>query len=276
MNTVVKTLFVAFVVLTLCIPAYAVDKASIVGYWPCDEDSGVVIADVVGGANGTVMSGAGWTGTPHDEAWAAGRFGAGLDLTKKAESFVSVEGTDDLANIGKPGTVFTAAFWCKTNEKNDKILAFEKGSIKGSRGWHAGLCCGGYPFTEVNSPPDLAGFHVPDVLVADGNWHHVAFVYRMGESTSIYVDGQLIKTVDTHTVTDISNELNLTIGATGSSEGFSGMYFKGSLDEIAIFNRELAEAEVKELSLSPVLLAASAVEPSNKLGSTWGEIKTVY
>ncbi len=276
MNAVVKSFFISLVVLALSVPVYAVDKGSIIAYWPCNEGKGQTVADAVGGANGVMMSGAGWTGTPHDQAWAVGRFGAGLDLTKKEQSFVSVKSTSALASIGKPGSVFTVAFWGKTNEKNEKILAFDKGSIKGTRGWHAGLCCGGFPFTEVNSPPELAGFHAPAVLVADGQWHHVAFVYRMGKSTSIYVDGKLTKNADTHTITDVSNQLKLTIGATGSAEGFSGMYFKGSLDDIAIFNRELTEAEIKELSLSSVSAVASAVEPRNKLGTTWAEIKTRY
>ena len=276
MNAVVKSFFVGLVVLILSIPAYAVDKGSIVGYWPCDEGKGQAVTDVIDGANGVMMSGAGWTGTPHDQAWGVGKFGAGLDLTKKEKSFVSVESTSALANIGKPGSSFTAAFWGKTNEKNEKTLAFEKGSIKGSRGWHAGLCCGGFPFTEVSSPPELAGFHAPAVLVADGKWHHVAFVYRMGDSTSIFVDGKLSKKAGTHTIADVSNQLKLTIGATGSSEGFSGMYFKGSLDDIAIFNKELSEAEIKEISLNPVLPAEATVESGNKLGTTWAEIKTRY
>jgi len=223
-----------------------------------------------------MMSGPGWTGTAHDQAWAAGKFGAGLDLTKKENSFVSVKSTNALAKIGATNSIFTIAFWAKTAEQAEKILALEKGSIKGNKGWHAGLCCGGFPFTEVNSPPELAGFHAPAVLVADGKWHHVAFIYKMGDSTSIYVDGNLSKNADTHTVVDVSNNLNLTIGAAGSAEGFSGMYFNGSLDDIVIFNKGLSDNEIRELSVSPVLPESSAVELENKLGTTWAEVKTRY
>ena len=60
MNMVIKSCFVILVVFALSISAYAVDKGSIVAYWPCDKGSGQTVADIYGGADGTLMVGPGW------------------------------------------------------------------------------------------------------------------------------------------------------------------------------------------------------------------------
>jgi len=283
MKAIVKFFFINFIILTLSVSAYAVGRDSVVGYWPCDEGSGQVVVDVIGSANGTMMAGPAWQGqgTPHDQGWGAGKFGAGLVFNREKQWFIRVKNTDALGKIGALNTIFTVAFWVKTTDKDRKVRVVDKGSTNWvTKGWHCGLCCGGYPFLEVAQPPELAGFHAPAVLVADGEWHHVAFVFKMGDAVSIYVDGKFGKKADTYTVPDVGTDWDITFGAVGSlKEGKppeGGQYVDGDVDDIAIFNRGLTEEEIKELATGPVLPTVTATETRNHLGTTWAEVKTRY
>ena len=283
MNAIVQSFFIGFAILTFSVSAYAVDKASIVGYWPCDESSGQIVADVVGGANGTMMVGPAWLGQgkPHDQGWGEGKFGAGLVFDPGQQWFVRVKNTGALGEIGAPNTIFTVAFWVKSTDKDRKVRVVDKGSTNWvTKGWWVGICCGGFPVAEVAAPPELAGFHAPAVLIADGQWHHVAYVFTMGDAVSIYVDGKFAKKAGTHTVLDVSSDWDITFGAVGSlKEGKppgGGQYVDGSIDDIAIFNRGLTEEEIKELAEKPVLPPSTVVEPRNKLETIWARIKSGY
>ncbi len=285
MNAIVRSFFVGFIALTLSIFAYAVDEESIIGYWPCDEGKGQVVADAIGGAEGTMMVGFGWAGKPHDQGWGEGKFDSGLVFDPMEQWFVRVKKTNALGEIGEPDTVFTVAFWVKTTVKGEKIRAIDKGSLACStRGWHVGICCGGFPFAEVSADdgvdPACAGFHAPMVLVADGEWHHVAYVFKVGNAVSTYVDGKLSKKAGTHSEKDLSNKWHITFGTIGAlNEGPApggGQYFDGSMDDIAIFNRGLTEQEIEELAAGPVVEIDKAVDVRNKLVTTWANIKGTY
>jgi hypothetical protein len=63
----------------------------------------------------------------------------------------------------------------------------------------------------------------------------------------------------------------------GYSVGYGGVladvrYFDGLIDEVSIFSRALSEAEIKDLMAAN--LSASAVKASDKVASTWGEVKS--
>ena len=283
MNVMVKSFFIGFIVLALSVSAHAVDRGSIVGYWPCDESSGQIVADVVGGANGTMMVGPAWLGQgdPHDQGWGEGKFAAGLAFDKDKQWFVRVKNANALGKIGAPNTIFTVSYWVKTTDKERKVRVIDAGlSPVPYRPDHCGLCCGGYAFLEVATPPELAGFHAPAVLVADGQWHHVAYVSAMGEGVSVYVDGKFAKKAGTHTVLDVSSDWDATFGAVGSlKEGTppgGGQYVDGNVDDIAIFNRGLTEDEIKKLATEPVLPPSTAVKAKNKLETIWARIKSRY
>jgi len=282
LNAIVKSFLIGFIIFTLSITAYAVDKKSIIGYWPCDEGKGQVVTDVVGGANGTMMVGFGWAGEPHDRGWGEGKFGSGLVFDPIEQWFVRLESTDSLNELGTPNTAFTVAFWAKTTEKGEKIRAVDKGSLDcNTRGWHVGVCCGGFPFVEVSAQdgvdPACAGFHAPTIPFADGEWHHAAYVFKVGDSVSIYVDGKLSKKAGTHTEKDLTNKWHITFGAIGALEKGpapgGGQYFDGNMDDIVIFNKSLTDEEIKELTISPVVEIRQAVEVRDKLTTTWAEIK---
>jgi len=283
MNVKAKSFFTSIIVLTLSVSVHAAGKDSIVGYWPCDEGKGQIVTDIVGGANGNMMVGPAWQGQgeSHEQGWGEGKFGAGLVFDEGEQWFVRVKNTNVLGEVGAPNTIFTVSYWIKTTDKDRKVRVVDKGSTNWvTQGWHCGLCCGGYAFLEMAQPPELAGFHAPAALIADGQWHHVAYVFTIGDSVVIYVDGEFAKKAGTHTVLDVRSDWDITFGAVGSlKEGNApdgGQYVNGNVDDIAIFNRGLTEDEIKKLATEPVLPPSTAVKANNRLKTTWAKIKIRY
>lgn len=82
-------------------------------------------------------------------------------------------------------------------------------------------------------------------VVTDGNWHHVVSV-RKDFNLQIYYDGMLVVDSTLAIRTDIAPQLNYypSIGRLGS---YNGLYFNGSIDDIAIYDKALTQSEVSDL-----------------------------
>ena len=113
--------------------------------------------------------------------------------------------------------------------------------------------------------------------VADNKWHHLVATFD-GSEKRIYVDGELDEKVDAPAK---------VIGAGQARFGFIGIgseaaafdanvgptwAFNGLLDEFLLFHRALTEKEVERLAKGQS--DPFAVEPADKLTTTWGEIKS--
>ena len=93
----------------------------------------------------------------------------------------------------------------------------------------------------------------------------------------IYINGELDK--DDPPGLQWGNQprkLNTVLGGTGAvgslmngDEGDEGFTF-GLIDEVAVYNRALSEDEISENFAAE---GGTAVQPTNKLAHTWGEIK---
>lgn len=93
---------------------------------------------------------------------------------------------------------------------------------------------------------DVWWYYTPDIV--DGNWHHVAAV-RNQTGGKIYVDGisQTLHKVDGNRDSDtepqdINNTRPWIIGNNGKNK-----YFKGSIDEVAIYKSALSAEEIQGL-----------------------------
>ena len=103
-------------------------------------------------------------------------------------------------------------------------------------------------------------FH-KDGELKEGQWSHIAMATD-GETAYLYQDGKLIKTHETTVTTD--NEPFLL--------GFTvDVYWKGLIDEVRFYDRNLSEAEVNQNMNAAGLDVVSSTE---KLALTWGDIKT--
>ena len=178
--------------------------------------------------------------------WVPGRFGQSA----------SFDGTDDFIDLGEHVTPdhCTISVWVKTLDgtNNYGIVSWHVNTPENTGGIdvHIGI-------TNSGDPPNYAGASFLDEKhtsgmhprlfgtsnVADGNWHHVVFVYD-GDA-SLYVDGCKEKTLLRNS-TIINQVKNLHIGHLARHD-IGEYHFTGQIDEVRIYDRAISEGEIKEL-----------------------------
>lgn len=110
----------------------------------------------------------------------------------------------------------------------------------------------------------------PSVYTAfpnDGQWHHVVGVAEDQETVKIYLDGELKGSGNA------PDSISIAYGATvkpsiAYTQHMGGIWYEGSIDEVAIYEGALTESQVKKLYIN-----SFAVEASGKLATKWGAIK---
>ena len=184
------------------------------------EGGGPATQDRSGNSNDGKIRGATWT---------SGKYGSAL----------SFDGDDDYVDIPdspslEPAGPFSVAFWLKTTQTGNKVI-LEKDNNAGFSVQRRG----------TNTLKMNVGSAANEIVSAgtynDGRWHFVVLVYRGPNNGAVYVDG-----VDD---TGVSEPGAPTFGSgslyIGSRAGPVG--FKGSLDEIAIYNRALSASEIADM-----------------------------
>lgn len=189
--------------------------------------------------NANDSTGKGYNGNVNGATLTSDRFGN----TNAAYSF---DGINDLINIGDKldmgNSNFTLSAWIKGDPSMQnwgRIL--DKGYFTAYTFGRQGLS-NRVGFEYLHSGSQGNTFSTTSNVI-DNTWHHVALV-RNGNTATIFSDGvgensEMISTAFQN------NSLDLYIGY-NPGEGTRG-YWKGVLDDIAIYNRALSTEEVGEL-----------------------------
>ena len=125
-----------------------------------------------------------------------------------------------------------------------------------TKNFTAGFYIGGHKYAES------------DQSYADNEWH---FVAQVGDENTgyLYVDGEQMASAEAGYV--YSSNPFFIIGARSKNSG-SDMddveYFKGFIDQIAVYDVALSEEDIKNIAAE-----AMSVFPSGKLASVWGQIR---
>lgn len=224
----------------------------LISYWPMDEGSGTVAADVAGSNDGTLTTGdgSGGAGTGVIPAWDAGKFGGGL-------YFDGVSSVVDCGNDAslKPANVSIAA-WIKTDyyvyygqiagyasdtgssESGYSIITEDIGYIgawlTGSGGSYPGD--GWYLWTtDVPAYPNV-------------DWVHVALTYDgVAEESILYVNGVSKASSYQGGDVDYDHVLNFLIGSYDDPIGSYWFPYEGLIDDVAVWDRALSQAEIDYL-----------------------------
>jgi len=231
-----------------------IDQRSIVGLWLFDEPDGQIAKDFSGNGHDGQFKGA--------AVRVAGKYGKALELAGK--DYVNVPNSAGLS-IGKQ---FSMHLWfyakdksnwrqfiAKDNEylfridppsEGNKISAF----IKAGGAWEPRVSA---------SVPDLE------------KWTHVVATYD-GDLVKIYVNGKA--SAQGSRPGNVSSTNNpLEFGRWGGALiGDDIGYFIGMLDEIALFSVALTDSDVLE-AMDGLQRFRASVDVSEKLASTWGNIK---
>lgn len=91
-----------------------------------------------------------------------------------------------------------------------------------------------------------------DISLIEGAWYHVAYAYD-NKSLTLYVNGQEQGTDLFGDAGEGDSIAHFLIGNTGQWPGYAdNRYFKGVIDELAVYDRALTEDEVRSLTVVPV------------------------
>ncbi len=149
----------------------------------------------------------------------------------------SFDGVDDA--IRTPGSFslanksFSVAFWAKRNSTGGDHYAFSTGSYGVRTGLYIGFR-GSNTFTC-----DFAFDNLDTAAYTDTNWHHWTCAYdAVTRRRTIYRDG--IQVAQNFAGANFIGTGDWTIG----SWAWGGANFNGSLDDVAVFERELTAGEV--------------------------------
>jgi PKD repeat protein len=217
-------------------PEAVIGTPGLLDYYRLDESNGPTIADSFGISNGTISG---------------GTFGVAGGV--QPSTAVAFNGTSDSGaiplNLGGTSKL-TIEFWLKWNQyANDDSLAMEYTSNFNENE-------GGF-LVDPNSPAFGGTFGVgigtPGVRnsvffarPSAGVWHHYAIVLDStapaGSEVTPYVDGQAVSVQQDAANTGAGPFANSTLYL--MSRAGSGLFGKGSLDELAIYNQPLEPSTI--------------------------------
>ncbi len=182
----------------------------------------------------------GKNGTVHGATLTQDKFGT-------SGSAYSFDGNDyiitpDLKSYFSNTTV-TISVWFKAQAAG--VIIDEVGQLALNTGWHDSqieiLASGEVKVRVWNLSPVSLG------TVRFGTWHHAVLRYnRATQKLDGFLDG-VEASRDVSGNRSISGHLYYAFGAVDTTHLGSGAYFKGVIDEVAIYNRALSADEVKKL-----------------------------
>jgi hypothetical protein len=192
-------------------------------YWRLGETTGILAAEDERRADGTYFGGVvlGVESSNHDADLAA-RFDGGNDRIGIPDAPSLDSGTDD----------FTVEAWIKPSASDERVIASKRSSVAAEPYWsltvtddpnHNGQIRAVY-FDGTNTRTAYSSKGV-----VDGAWHHVVVLYDRDSGITISVDG-VTKLTALAMAPDVSNTGELQIG-----KGPSNPYFKGDIDEVALY-----------------------------------------
>ena len=166
------------------------------------------------------------------------------------------DGKDDLINLGsKPGTIFadptnaslSVSFWMKTaatKSSQGSMYMIDSGAgTESKRGFYCNTAQGSI-YCAVRQAAVIYKVAASNVMPLN-SWKYVTLTFdNENDELKLYVDGALSKTGTEEQVSGITfASTQAVIGATNSKQ----LFFNGSLDEVAVWNRALSTGEIKSI-----------------------------
>lgn len=252
-------LMVAFVIL-VAIPYTSTSLAKIAkedycGLWLFEEGAGKKITDSSENKNDGSIIG--------ELKWVEGKYGKALEYPGTSQNLVQVPDSKTL-NPTKGITVMAWGWLVDAAGGNRRFL---QKSTPGSDNQYRFLLEWGV--FKFDTGPGVSPSEVTTGIFSENEWHHVAGVYD-GKEIALYIDGEKVAHLSASGEM-IPSTGPISLGAKWNDPGNPGDYWKGKIDELAVFNRGLTADEIKEAMKGSVNILS--VEPAGKLTTTWGNVK---
>lgn len=250
----VSIYFAVLVIMGTCIiPSEAINDPTLSVYYSFDKEGDTVEDSSANGNDGKVVGNAKWEKGVIDNA-----------IALEPNAWVDMNGPE-FKNAPVDG--ITLAFWVNhTGSVNDQSVFDAVGTDHGSGLYHVEIETEGVRwFARDGTYTQIFSIRPGPILEAD-EWVHFAGTYdsESGDAKT-YLNGK-----ETHSVKG-AGKLSDNWGVkAGIGHHNNDRWFTGLLDEFYIFGRALSADEIKQLMEGAIL----AVETSNKLTTTWGNIKS--
>ncbi len=225
------------------IPDIPVADPTLSGHWKLDEGEGITAVDWSGhGGHGTLVNG---------PQWADGFYGGALSFTTGGQYVnCGTAAAEDV--IGD----FTLAAWIKMAPANSGRYMGIAGKLNTTyQGF--GIVRHSSDVLRMwvgDGSTDLAKSAVSsDVTYTDSDWHHVAAVHE-GTANWLFVDGR--KQGGTTNVTLAPSADFFHIGRQYSNS--DDRYFSGLIDDVRVYSKAMAEAEIGQVLAGDPLVASGA------------------
>jgi len=186
-------------------------------YWRLGDAQGSTARDEIGGHTGSVRGGV--------------TFGVPGALVTDKDTAVQLNGTDGEIDLGPLDSPRTVELWLKAPSAQT-----EEAPVFSNRG---PLQQYSYLGTFLRIPHAFDSFGLfGGSTVVNNRWHHVVYTYS-GITGKIYVDGRLD---GENTWIRIEGKADASLGA---DSGLAA-HFNGSIDEVAVYDHALTDAQVQQ------------------------------
>lgn len=233
----------------------------LIGLWTFDSASGKKVVDSTGkGHDGELFGSA--------KIDASGKFGSALSCDG-TEGYFTIPDNPDFEFSGD----FSIACWVFNNTPPADNTAFV------TKGYSRPAANGGdaKPWYIVyfvktgtidfflRDTQSVNSRAVGKTLINDGKWHHVACL-KAGNKVKVYIDGK---------EDGVADAVDAKYGENDQPLVFMVHYdrwLKGSMDEVAIFNKAITENEIATV-MNGLASGVSAVDAKGKLAITWSQLR---
>ena len=232
----------------------AINPKDIVGIWLLDEGKGSTVTEITG-------KGKAYEGTVDGKTkWGKGQFNNALEFDGSTQ--VKIEDNDAL-RLGKSQTVMV---WIHPNERvNDWVRIVGKGQ-SGPRNYGLWRHADGWGLFQIYPGCNAWQNGNKDTEAPLEKWTHLTGTYD-GKNIVLFVNGKQVASAACTTEPATSAD-PLTFGYAGFHT-----FFNGLIDEIALFSTVLEEKDIQD-AMNKGFTNYLAVEPTQKLTTTWGTIKS--
>jgi len=191
---------------------------------------------------------------------------AAIPATGLGSGAMMFDGVDDYANMGNVPNLgtedFTISGWINVEDLSLNNVFIVKYQDADNRFYFTQIPGGSLIFYAEDSNIIKARADSDSGLISENKWTHIVAVGKSGVSTTIYANGVDVtssKSYIAHTGGDILNTGSFNLGNYND-----GIYMKGQIDEVLIYNRFLEASEVEAMHAS-----SGAWYPKTGLVSRW-------